>query len=197
MKSHFLHETFLFKQLLRFIFIQAMRFDYYFNTSINLIQQYKGGSPFAYWLKEYFAQNKKHGSKDRKHIVHLCYCYFRLGHTFKSISVAERLRTALFLCNAEAGEWKILFEEKWLQHWRVSLQERIDFVKTTYKEFDIEKIFPMQNELGEETDHILFAQSHLIQPDLFLRIRPHKEKHVIDKLQENKIEFNKISNACL
>jgi 16S rRNA (cytosine967-C5)-methyltransferase len=153
--------------------------------------------PFGYWLKKYFAHNKKHGSKDRKHIAHLCYCYFRLGHAFKSISVAERLTTALFLCNAEAGEWKILFEEKWLQQWGFSLPERIDFVKTIYKEFDIDNIFPLENELSEEIDLSLFAQSYLIQPDLFLRIRPHKEKQVINKLKAGKIEFNEISNTCL
>ena len=75
-----------------------MRFQSYFNTAITLIKLYDGKFPLAIFLKQYFAVHKKHGSKDRKFISHLCYCYYRLGHAFDNISTEEKLKTTLFLC---------------------------------------------------------------------------------------------------
>ncbi len=174
-----------------------MYFQSYFNTSVYLIQQYDGSAPLHIYLKKYFSPNKKHGSKDRKFIIHACYCYFRLGRALQNITSEERLKTAFFLCNAEAGEWHILFNENWLNHWSKLLNERIEFIKTVYKDFDMQKIFPWPGELSETIDAPAFARSHLIQPDLFLRIRPGRKNQVIKKLQDNKIAFKAVSNTCL
>ena len=54
-----------------------MRFQSYFNTAISLIKTYDGSIPLQHFLKQHFSQHKKHGSKDRKFITHLCYCYYR------------------------------------------------------------------------------------------------------------------------
>ena len=39
-----------------------MRFQSYFNKAVTLIQQYDGSIPLVHFLKQYFAQNKKHSS---------------------------------------------------------------------------------------------------------------------------------------
>jgi 16S rRNA (cytosine967-C5)-methyltransferase len=58
-----------------------MTFDKYHNSHQNvadkLVREYQGPTPFALYLKTYFAANKKHGSKDRKSISAICYEYFR------------------------------------------------------------------------------------------------------------------------
>jgi len=58
-----------------------MTFDKYHNSHQNvadkLVREYEGPTPFALYLKTYFAANKKHGSKDRKSISAICYEYFR------------------------------------------------------------------------------------------------------------------------
>ena len=64
-----------------------MRFQSYYNTAVYLIKAYDGSMPLVHFLKQYFAANKKHGSKDRKFIAHLCYVYYRLGHSLKPISI--------------------------------------------------------------------------------------------------------------
>jgi 16S rRNA (cytosine967-C5)-methyltransferase len=46
-------------------------------------------------------------------------------------------------------------------------------------------------------DHEEFCNSFFIQPDLFLRVRPGKEKIVIQKLEQGGIKFKKISETCL
>lgn len=47
------------------------------NVADKLVREYEGPTPFALYLKTYFAANKKHGSKDRKSISAICYAYFR------------------------------------------------------------------------------------------------------------------------
>jgi len=58
-----------------------MTIDKYHNSHQNvadkLVREYEGPTPFALYLKSYFAANKKHGSKDRKCISAICYEYFR------------------------------------------------------------------------------------------------------------------------
>ena len=58
-----------------------MTIDKYHNSHQNvadkLVREYEGPTPFALYLKTYFAANKKHVSKDRKSISAICYEYFR------------------------------------------------------------------------------------------------------------------------
>ena len=117
-----------------------MRFQSYFNTAIQLIKSYDGSIPLTHFLKQYFAQHKKHGSKDRKLISHLCYCYYRLGHALKKISVEEKLKIAIYLCNDEAGAWQILFDETW-NEWSEDLNNRINFIQKKIPVFFFARYF--------------------------------------------------------
>jgi 16S rRNA (cytosine967-C5)-methyltransferase len=57
----------------------------YLNTAQEILRGYMGEEPFSSFLKKYFTINKRFGSRDRKHITHLCYCFFRLGKSLESI----------------------------------------------------------------------------------------------------------------
>ncbi len=174
-----------------------MRFQSYFNTAILLIRQYDGSVPLVHFLKQHFAKNKKHGSKDRKQITHLCYCYFRLGHALSALATEERLKIALFLCNSFAGDWQLLFDEKWIKHWSIDLHQRIKFIQSNYPAFSVNTIFPWHTELSDVIEVNEFALSHVIQPDLFIRIRPGHEKPVLKKLDDAQIPFKQLTNHCL
>jgi 16S rRNA (cytosine967-C5)-methyltransferase len=174
-----------------------MHIQSHFNTAVLIISKYDGKIPLAQFLKQYFSQNKKHGSRDRKTISHLCYCFYRLGKALKDIGVAERLKIALFLCKESAGEYAVLFDENWIENWSNYLAERITFIQKTHPDFPIENIFPFENEVSENIDTAAFTQSHLIQPDLFLRIRPKKEEVVLRKLNDANISFQQINSTCL
>ncbi|MDE3252287.1 MAG: methyltransferase domain-containing protein [Bacteroidota bacterium] len=174
-----------------------MRYQSYFNTAIGLLTQYKGAQPLVHYLKAYFAMHKKHGSRDRKIIAHLCYTYYRLGHAVKDLPVEERMRIALFLCNGKAGEWHILYDAEWLAGWDEVLENRLAYLQKRFQTFSTLSIFPWHTALSEGIDAEAFAVSHLLQPDLFLRIRPGKEKTVLRKLTEASIPFRSISDTCL
>ncbi len=174
-----------------------MRFQSYFNTAVIILSRYNGELPLVHFLKQYFSQQKKHGSKDRKFITHLCYVYFRLGHALKEESIENRLKIALFLCNETVGDWSILFEESWLIHWKKEFDMRVRFIQTQFPAFSIDTVFPFSDELSDGIEKEKFILAHFIQPDLFLRIRPGKEKVIQQKLTEHQIPFHHLTPNCL
>ncbi len=174
-----------------------MRFQSYFNTAILLIGQYTGQEPFASYLKKYFSQHKKHGSTDRKQIAQLCYCYFRIGYVLPLEPVEQRMKIALFLTQENPGSWGFLFSAQWVAHWNHKMTERIHFMQLQYPLFSSQTVFPWLDSVSEEMDKEQFVFSHLVQPDLFLRIRPGNEKQVLHKLDQQSIPFVLTGKSCL
>lgn len=173
------------------------RFQSYFNTAINLIQGYNGTQPLVHYLKAYFTQEKKHGSKDRKYIAHLCYCYFRLGFAIRELSVKERLRIALFIMESEPGYWSYLYRADWVKNWQDDRAGRVAFIEQQYPIFSIQHVYPWKDELSAGVDHTALSFAAFIQPDLFIRIRPGMEKQVLDKLTNAGISYNNQGNDCV
>lgn len=174
-----------------------MRFQSYFNTAITLIQGYNGTQPLVHYLKGYFSQEKKHGSKDRKYITHLCYCYFRLGFALRELSVKERLRIALFITESEPGYWSYLYRADWVKNWQADREARVAFIEQQYPIFSIQHVYPWKDELSEGVDHTELSFAEFIQPDLFIRIRPGREKQVLDKLTAAGIAYDHQENGCV
>jgi 16S rRNA (cytosine967-C5)-methyltransferase len=166
----------------------------YLNTSREIIEAYDGSMPLAIWLKQFFKSNKKFGSTDRKQISHACYCFYRLGNAFQNFELEDRMLTGLFLCSASSN--KILEELKpeWNQERSLPLVEKINLLSAHN---EIKNLFPFSGELSEEIEQEPFNYSFLVQPDLFLRIRPDKKEKVIHQLQNTSIDFDLISNDCI
>ena len=164
------------------------------NTAKSIFQLYDGSIPLASWLKQFFRKDKKFGSKDRKQISHACYCYYRLGHAFQYLDIEEKFLVALFLCSGSSN--KILEELKpeWNQIIFLPLFEKIKHLSA---EIEIAKIFPFESEISNEIDFDRFNISFLIQPDLFLRIRPGKREKIVQQLQNASIPFAQLDNGCI
>lgn len=169
----------------------------YVETAAKLIRIYDGSTPLVHLLKSYFAQNKKHGGRDRKLISHVCYCYYRLGQSVNQLSIEEKLKLALFLCNNGVGQWVSLYNENWLNNWSKNVVERIAFIQQQAIDFLPEKIFPWQDELSGSIDGTAFSIAHLTQPNLFLRIRPGHNESVVQRLRDTETSFQKVTNSSL
>jgi 16S rRNA (cytosine967-C5)-methyltransferase len=170
------------------------RYHSYLNSTKAVLSIYKGDEPLSSFLKKYFSANKKFGSKDRKQISNLCYCFFRLGKAVMNTSIEEKILTGLFLCSNESNEILAALKPEWNETCNLPLNEKLLIINSSLL---IAEIFPWENELSEEIDHKKFCQSFLVQPDLFLRLRPGKEKIVVQKLKQTGIEFKMISDTCL
>mgnify|MGYP002336011388 CR=1 FL=1 len=171
-----------------------MRSYSWLNTTNKIVQSYDGSMPLAAWLKQFFKADKKFGSKDRKQISHLCYCYYRTGNAFQNLDAEERILTATFLCSTERN--KVLEElmPDWNEQVSLSLVEKIDLLSAQEA---IKNIFPLNDELSNEIDVSAFGLSLLKQPDLFLRLRPGKKEKVLKQLQIASIDFDWCSDDCV
>lgn len=167
------------------------------NKASELIQLFKGDMPLANFLKQYFAVNKKHGSKDRKVISHLCYSYFRLGNCLTECSVELQIKVSVFLCTNINSKYQSLFDTNWLNNWHFELNKRIEFVKSQLPEFNISNLFPLNHLLNNQLNAEQFISSHFNQPDLFVRVRPGYSKVVITKLQNASLPFKVITEDCI
>lgn len=177
-------------------------FESYLAIASFLVEQYNGSIPLNDFLKQYFSQHKKFGSRDRKYITHLCYCFYRVApyhqknipnDTVENV-IGQQIATALFLCSQNQNELLERLNAEWNKKADCTIEEKTPLLKNP---FNITDIFPWTNELSEGIDVIKFAASHLVQPDLFLRIRTNKKQQVLRKSQENKISFTNCSDDCL
>lgn len=171
-----------------------MKYYSHLNTAVQLLQQYNGSQPFGSFIKQYFSQHKKYGSKDRKNISHLCYAFFRLGKALPQLPAEERILTGLFLCSHEPNELLQHLKPEWNDQMQLSLKDKMQL--TTHS-FPLNELFPWKDELSNTIDFDPFCSSFLTQPDLFLRIRPGKEATVKDKLQQAGITFQELNPSCL
>ena len=153
-------------------------------SSIAIIQLYKPGEPFVHFIRKYFALHKKFGSKDRKKISALCYSYFRTKHLLNGQSLSHAIVHACFLCE---GEYSALLEDQapaLNQKIQLSLQEKLNFLR-----LDVQQLFPFEKHLSPSIDCNYFALSFLLQPFLFIRIRPGKHAKVHAALNQEGILF--------
>ena len=170
------------------------RFHSYINSAKEILTAYKGNEPFASFIKKQFSANKKFGSKDRKQISHLCYCWFRLGKLFETVVMEERMLIGLFLCSNEGNDILMNLKPEWNGKANLPVAEKLSVVNYS---FDATQIFPFTNELSHEVDKNVFALSHLTQPDLFLRIRPGQKEKVTSKLLTAGILFQLLNDICI
>jgi 16S rRNA (cytosine967-C5)-methyltransferase len=165
------------------------------------LSAYNGEEPFASFVKKYFARNKKYGSKDRKQISHLCYCYFRLGKSALSVSVEERILLGLFFCSNGPNEVLQQLKPIWNEKVDLSMEEKTFLLTETYSllgQGDLMlNVFPWKIELSEGIEHEKFSESFFIQPNLFLRLRSGKQNIVKQKLKNAGIEFHEIKDDCI
>ncbi|HEX6428529.1 MAG TPA: Fmu (Sun) domain-containing protein [Niastella sp.] len=184
------------------------------NTAVQLLQQYNGSQPFGSFIKQFFSQHKKYGSKDRKHIAQLCYAYFRLGKALPKLTTEERLLTGLFFCSQEPNELLQHLKPDWNDQAHLPLTDKIQLAgidpghpgghsphndghaPDSYRD-TMHDIFPWQEALSANINYETFCASFFTQPDLFLRLRPGAAPVVKSKLHQAGIAFREIGNACL
>jgi len=182
------------RRRIAFYFYLMNRYFSYLNSAKEILSVYDGVEPFASFIKKYFAKRKKYGSKDRKQVSHLCYCYFRLGKSFSDVPPEERILTAVFLCSSQSNEILLELRPAWNEKIHLTVEEKCSMVDT---QGTLLKLFPFINELSEGIETKQFILSHLIQTDLFLRLRPGKEKIVKEKLQKAGFLFDEFTKSCI
>ena len=166
----------------------------YLKSSVQILSEYKGEEPLSSFLKKYFGRNKKFGSKDRKQVGHLCYCYFRMGKALLNVPAEERILIGLFLCSDKSNDILQVLKPEWDENVGSPLREKLSIINYS---FLMDEVFPWREELSEGIDDEKFCESFFVQPDLFLRLRPGYKNIVKTKLLNHGINFSEINSTCL
>lgn len=172
------------------------RWHHYLQIAQRLVTAYRGEEPFAAYLKKYFAANKKHGSSDRKNIAALCYAYFRLGLSCDDCVEEMRWQAAIFLCGLTTAAEHLL-PSSWQQQLSNPVQDKMKCLQQWLPDFQAANIFPLSDHLSAGMDGAAFSASHLIQPDLFLRIRPGCHYAVEQKLTAASIPWQQLDDDAI
>src|SRR3954464_5025804 len=94
-------------------YICLVRYHSYLNTAKKIVTSYTGAMPLSHFLKQFFAAEKRYGSKDRNQIAALCYNYYRLGKAAQNISIEERILIAIFLCEHSPSGFLAFHKPDW------------------------------------------------------------------------------------
>ena len=163
------------------IYLAAVsRYHSYINSTKNILSSYEGEEPLASFLKKYFLVNKKFGSKDRKHVSHLCYCFFRMGKAIMNVSIEEKILSALFLCSGQPNQILESLKPEWNDKVQLPIRGKLLIINYSLL---ITEVFPWKDQLSNGIDHEGFCESFFIQPDVFIRARPGQIETVVKKLQ--------------
>lgn len=158
----------------------------------KILTTLKPGEPLMHHLKRFFAADKKFGSKDRRSITQLCYQYFRVGRAMKGLPVAEKIINSAFLSTHPDADFINAVAPERINSINKSTEQKLALLKISSDE-----IFPFADETSKELDSTLFINSFLLQPKVFLRLRPGREIKLLEKLTESNIPFEEISTSCI
>lgn len=182
----------------RLYYYQYMKYIHkHIASAASIIAAYNGEMPLSNYLKQFFAANKKYGSKDRKFIAHFCFLYYRLAGACSNLSVKETIKLAIFLSSDEASNYADLFSSEWQPLLSETFQNKLAFIAQIHPSVNIGLCFPLVNELSVGIDATAFSLSHLVQPDVFLRIRPKQQEKVLRKLTTANIAYQLVNDSCL
>jgi len=166
-----------------------MKFDNLLRYAVRILSAYAGEIPLQSFLKNFFRENPQMGSRDRKQVSEMCYCFFRMGHALKNISAEERMLTGIFLSNDHQEQILEQLRPEWYTLVEKPLKEKLEIVGSKYGDFQLTDIFPWNSLLSTGMDHEAFCLSFLKKPRLFIRVRPGRGQAVTEKLIQHDIEY--------
>lgn len=155
----------------------------------NILTAYDGKLPLHHFLKAYFKQHPKLGSRDRRGLSDAVYGWCRAGKTLEQDRHDLPLKrlAAMQLCGLRPKAFALFFPEEWRQDLDESLSG-----------FSIQRsnIFPYDIPFSEGILREEWISSLLRQPRLFLRIR--KDHAKLERiLRAQGIGYEWITRTCL
>jgi len=166
-------------------------------TFQRILDEYPAETPLSKFLPGFYRQNKQMGSTDRRIASRLMYNYFRLGKALADVPPDERLFVAEFLCNTQLNSFLQHFKPEWAVCVGFSIDEKLNMVKATYPDFNLDDVFPWMDKLSADIDKEAFLKSFFVQPDLFIRVTKGFELQVKAALSVADVVFKDEGNGCM
>lgn len=177
-------------------YLRSMRYIWQHIQAIT--DTYDGSLPLAHFLKNYYRQHPKLGSRDRKILSDMSYSFYRCNKALP-IDLAgfeQRITTALFLCHTPAKHltgFLSLFPEDIRT---ATTPEKIEYLRQQDIIVDITALFPGVPHLSAGITPEVWLSSMLQLPRFFIRIRK-KAKGLLALLAAQHIDYIPVSDTCI
>ena len=148
------------------------------NHISTILERYTGALPLAIFLKDYFNQHPKLGSRDRKALSEAVFTYYRYAKFFPADS--NKLEIIAWAIS-RPGQVPSLFLKRVLASISAGVSLGLNF--------DSDQNIP---ELSLEIERREWLQSLLEQPQLFIRLRKNRDQS-LSIFDDNNIEYKVVS----
>jgi 16S rRNA (cytosine967-C5)-methyltransferase len=148
----------------------------------TILDTYDGATPLTHFLKTYFRQYPKLGSRDRKLLSNMAYSWYRCSKGIDEDDFETKIKKCLLICDHELPHG-LLTGDSQIPH-----KEDITL--------DISKMMPTELTLSDGIDRSTWLTSMLVQPDLFIRVLKDMGK-LTSLLNSQNISFKFITDTCL
>jgi 16S rRNA (cytosine967-C5)-methyltransferase len=163
----------------------------------KVINTYEGEMPLSRFLKSYFREHKKLGSRDRKIIAAMLYSWYRCSKALPAeLSFEDKIRSCLFICETNLPHLLPFLPEGWREQKMQPIAQRIAFLETAGISFKALQLASFSANLSDGIAAGAWLQSMLYQPDLFIRIRRNKGK-IEEILRKNELAYREVASDCL
>ncbi|GHE34709.1 RsmB/NOP family class I SAM-dependent RNA methyltransferase [Sphingobacterium griseoflavum] len=175
--------------------INQRRVEQHLRNFERALQAYSLDEPLSRFLTRFFKENRQMGSSDRRMTTRYCYNYFRLGAALPNVPSPQRLVVAEFLCES-SSDLIAVSKPDWNAVIGTSLPDKIALLKREGL-FIMEDIFPFKPYLSADIVADEFSLSHLLQPDLFIRVQRKAMEMVVGALTRHSIPFEQVGPYSL
>ncbi|GAB5408228.1 MAG: hypothetical protein BalsKO_05930 [Balneolaceae bacterium] len=100
------------------------------------------------------------------------------------------------MCSENQSQLLETHRPEWNSAIELGFEEKCAIIGADFENV-LHDLFPWKNQMNSEIEFPSFSRSFLIQPDVFLRIRPGEKEEVEHKLNSAKLSFNKLSYSTL
>lgn len=165
----------------------------------TIIQRYRGEMPLANFLKFYFKKNPILGSRDRKMLSEMAYCYYRCakGIIPAGLSVAEKIDASLLLAESSVSHIDKILPDTLKAYYGDHVENNLIVLKKQGIGFDLNALFDSELELSEGIDKADWLLSMLHRPRLFIRVVPKYKSQILELLGNASLAFEVLDDYCI
>jgi 16S rRNA (cytosine967-C5)-methyltransferase len=169
----------------------------YQSTASSILGSFSFKESFPVYLKKFFKQHKKYGSRDRKIIADLCFGFFRIGNAASAHSLIDQMVMGYFLTHDFDGGYLAFANPSLVDKVGETIDVKIAIIREQFKGFQLAELFPCHASVSADIDQHDFALHHLRKPSFFLRVRPLKRDKVLAALKAASIPAKLIGDIAI
>lgn len=172
----------------------------YIHQHIGIIlQTYKGEMPLANFLKFYFKKHPILGSRDRKIIAEMAYCFYRCAKGFvpETLSITEKIDASLLLADSNLAHITKLLPESYKDFYTREFEVCITLLKEQGISFDFDALCDKNLHFSEGIQRTVWLHSMLQRPRLFIRVVPKYYNQVLEILNSASLSFGEPGDYCI